>query len=124
MPAPDSGIDVQNLELAIPRILFEFHFHKTGEASCRQQALRGFGELRLADGLDEGAELAEILGLLAQALGHYGGERNSVFAKRRVRKLGLSSPWNHFLDDHVFQSNETTCFLEVSKHGIDDFDTP
>src|SRR6184192_1356895 len=92
MPAPDSGIDVQNLELAIPRILFEFHFHKTGEASCRQQALRGFGELGLADGLDKGAEMAEILGILAQALGHYGGERNAVFCKAPRKKTGSLLP--------------------------------
>src|SRR5438034_231724 len=99
MPAPDPGIDVQNLELAVARVPLELHFHKPSESSRCQQALGGLNDLGLVDGLDKSAELAEILGVLSQASCHYGCQGNALFAKGRIRELRFSSSRDHFLDD-------------------------
>lgn len=88
MPAPDSGIDVENLEAAVPRILLELDFGETGETSCDQEALGCRDDMGLVYGFDEGAELAEVLGVLPKAAGRDGGEGEAVFAESGNRRTG------------------------------------
>src|SRR3981081_2381907 len=72
VPSPNSRIDIENLELTIPRILLEFHFHKASQAQRSQQALSRLDHCWRVNRLNISAKLTKVPGELTRAPCHHG----------------------------------------------------
>ena len=98
MPAPRPQISVQNLEFAITRIKFEFNFaHAVIADTFEEPASRRFHN-RLVDRFDEGAGIAELDRILADALSNQRGNYPPFVANGAKEKLIRLTAGNAFLD--------------------------
>src|SRR5208282_670789 len=114
MPAPGSGIDVENLVFSIPGIEFELNLSQPIKSDAFQEASPGGFHDGLVRGFHKCAGIAEIDWILPSALGHERSIGAPVFAYRTEGKLILSPSGNTLLNQNFLRRNVSAHLSESS----------
>src|SRR4029077_7369773 len=118
VPAPNSGIDIENLASTVPGISLEFYFRESMESHLGQQTLCRLRDLWQVNRLNVSAQLTKILGELTSAPSHNRGQGTSVITKSGIRELSFSSPRHDFLEDKVFGREERPGLVVACQQAV------
>src|ERR1700683_230811 len=98
MKAPGSSVHIQQLELTVPMIPFELHFHEPIEVDGPEKAFRKFLDLRVLYRFDIGSCAAKLSRMLAKSLRNQRAVGFTVTKESTVGILLLAIPGNNFLN--------------------------
>lgn len=118
VPAPDAGINVEDLVLPISRVSLELDLGNPCKAQGGKELLGGCGDLRLIHRFHISAELTEIPRKLTRSSRDNRGKRAAILAKSGVRKLRFAASRNNLLDDPIACGEERTRLVVSAKQGV------
>src|SRR5579863_8064916 len=98
METPGSRVHIQQLKLAIPRILFELHFHEPIEVDGSEKALREFLNFRTLYRFDIGSCPAKLSRMLAHPPSNQRTVCFTIPKESTVRVLPLAISGNDLLN--------------------------